>query len=107
MGWVVQILGFGLLAFIMFVLSADFAWIKEHKLGLLFGGLELISAYISSSAWAWALKVSGKSDWFLLGLFGYTPIALICYSMFIVGIICLIVNFCGLIKRLDASGEQK
>lgn len=105
MGWVMQMLGFGFLAFIMLLLSATFAWRKRYKLGLLFGGMELIAAGVSSSAWAWALKVSGKIDWFLLGLMRYTPIALICYAMFAVGTICLIVNFCGFIKDLDAAAE--
>lgn len=107
MDWEVQMLGFGSLACLIFVLSAFFTWKKKRILGLLLGVLELILAVISSSAWAWALKISGKKDWFLLGLLGYTPIALVCYSMLAVGIVCLIANFCGIMKGLDAAMEEK
>lgn len=107
MDWVTQTLGFGFLALPLFGLSVLFAWRKKYKLGLLFGGLELISGGVSCAAWAWALKVSGKADWFLLGLLGYTPAALIFYAMLVVGIVCLIANFRGLVRVLDASMDQK
>lgn len=104
MDWFYQVIVFGLCAFLMFVLSAVCAKRKRHGMGLAFGVLELISGVISSSAWAWALKVSGKTDWFLFGLFGYTPFALICIAMLAVGILCIAVNLRGLVKE---HGKQK
>lgn len=103
MDWVTQILVFGFLAFLLFVLSAVFTRRKKPGLGLLFGALELISAGISCSAWAWALKVSGKAGWFLLGLLSYPPVALIFYAMLAVGVACLAAGFCGLTKASDAQ----
>lgn len=87
-----QIVVFGLLAFLMFVLSAVYTKREKHRIGLAFGVLELLSAGISSSAWAWALKVSGKVDWFLFGLRRYTLFALICFAILIAGMLCVAVN---------------
>ncbi len=98
MDWFLQLIGFGVAAFFMFIFSVSSAEAKRYKAGLLFGGLELLSAAVSSGAWAYALKISGKTDWFLFGLFGYTPIALICIAMFVVGIGCVAVNARGLSK---------
>lgn len=87
----------------MFSLSVFFTKAKRHKLGLLFALLELLAAVISSGAWAHALKISGKTDWFLFGIFGYTPIGLICFAMFAVGMLCAAINFRGVIKRPDIT----
>lgn len=88
----------GLVAFVFFILSVACAWKSKHPAGLAFAFLELLAASVSSAAWMYALKVSGKTDWYLLGLFRYTPIALIFISMFVVGAICVIVNVRGIIK---------
>lgn len=103
MDYLVQILSFGFLAFLMFILAYIFAWKKQPKAGLVFGCLELLSAAISSAAWMDALRVSGKKDWFLLGFFGYTPVSLIFISMFIVGIGCVAVNLRRLLRRPTAT----
>lgn len=104
MDYLTLILGFGSLAFLMFVFSAFFAWKKKPKIGLLFGCLELAAAAVSSAAWMDALRVSGKIDWFLLGLLGYSLVALIFISMFVVGIGCVVVNFRIRFKRPTATG---
>lgn len=96
MGWFLQIVVFGLLAFLMFVLSAVYTKREKSRIGLAFGVLELLSAAISSSAWAWALKVSGKDDWFLFGVRRYTLMALICIAMLVTGILCIAMNLCRL-----------
>lgn len=88
----------GLLALVFFIFSAIFAKTGKYDWGLGFGALELLSAAASSSAWAWALKVSGKADWFLLGLRRYAPLSVIFWSMFVVGILCVLANLRGLVK---------
>ncbi len=57
--------------------------------GLTFGILELLSAAASSSAWAWALKISEKDVWLLFGILNYPLIGLVCISMFVVGVLCV------------------
>lgn len=103
MDWFVQIIAFGLLAFLFFVLSAASGSKHKFGCGVFFGFLELLCAVISSSAWAWALKVSGKGDWFLLGILGYTPVVLICYAMFVVGAWCTVTNIRGISKQKTAA----
>lgn len=103
MDYLVQILGFGFLALLMFILADIFVWKKQPKAGLVFGRLELLSAAISSAAWMDALRVSGKKDWFLLGLFGYTPFSLIFIGMLVVGIGCVAVSVRRLLKRPTAT----
>ena len=103
MDWVTQVLCFGFLAFLMFILSAVFAWKGKIGIGLLFAGLELLSAAISSMGWMYALLISGKTDWFLLGFVGYRPVSLIFISMFIVGIGCVAVNLWMCYKRSAAT----
>lgn len=103
MDYLVKILVFGFFAFLMFILADVFVWKKQPKAGLVFGCLELLSAAISTWGWMDALRVSGKKDWFLLGLFGYTPFALIFISMFIVGIVCVAINLRRLLKRPTAA----
>lgn len=106
MDWDTKVVVFGLLAFTAFILSIVFARRKMYKLGMLFAELELPPAIISCSAWAWALKVSGKSDWYLFGLRICPPVALIFYAMLIAGFVCFIVNFCLLLKKLGAAAED-
>jgi len=84
-----QILVFGLVALLLFIGSIVSIQKKLYALGLAFGILELLSATVSSSAWAWALKISGKGDWFLFGILNYPPIGLACISMFLVGVLCV------------------
>ena len=74
MEWERQIFVFGFIALALFSLSQIFIWAKKPWIGLGFAVLELIAAGISSWAWMWALRVSGKVDWLLLGILGYTPI---------------------------------
>ena len=90
---------FGLLALGLFIGSAALAGKKQYRAGLCCGILELLAAAVSSSAWAWALKVSGKADWMLFGLFGYTIAALICYAMFVVGALCVLASARGIVRR--------
>lgn len=101
-----QILIFGSLAAFMFILSAGFAMTKRHMAGLLFGVLELLAAAVSSGTWAYALKISGKIDWFLLGIFSYTPIALICAAMFAAGVWCAAVNLRGFLRRPTSTSPD-
>ncbi len=103
MNWLLQILVFGLTALFFFLASVNSTQRKQYALGLGYGILELLSAVVSSSAWAWALKVSGKTDWFLFGLLGYTPMALICISMFAVGVLCVLASIRGLTKKGKAT----
>ena len=72
--------------------------------GLLFACLELLSAVPPTLAWMDALWNSGKRDWFLLGLLGYTPIALCFYAMFIAGAVCLILNIRGIVRGKRPEG---
>lgn len=102
-----QIITFGFIAFVSFVLSIVFAANKQNIAGLLFGVVELISGVLSSLIWACALKNSGKTDWFLLGLFRYTPAALIFYAMLLAGVVCIGINFGLIIKQLDLSSSKE
>lgn len=103
MGLVMQILSFGGPAFLMFVLSVAFCKMRKNWAGLAFGALELLSVAISSRAWMHALRISGKIDWFLLGIFSYPIIGLIWVAMFAVGLICLAVNIGGLAHRKKST----
>lgn len=89
----------GFLALLFFILSVTATKQRRHVAGLALGVLELLSAAASCSTWAYALKISGKVDWFLFGIWGYTPIALICFAMFAVGAICIVVNAQGIRKH--------
>ena len=99
LNWVMQVIIFGLFALFFFFDSIICAIRMDFSHGLLCGLLELASAAISSSAFAWALKVSGKADWYLLGIHRYTPYSLIFWSMFAVGVLCLAVNGVGLVRK--------
>lgn len=104
MDWLRQIFVFGLIALVFFIGSQLCASLKKYYLGLFFGILELVSAVVASYAWAWALKVSGKGDWLLLGIFGYTPIGLIFWAMFVVGVMCVVKNVRGLVQKRRPAG---
>ena len=93
--WFYMVLFGGCLAAVFFLLSGSMIGQHKRTAGYVFAALELLSAAVSSGAWMYALKISGKTDWFLCGLFGYTPIALIFYAMFAVGFGCIAVNACG------------
>ena len=47
--------------------SCGFAWGKKNRIGLLFGVLELLAAFLSSTGWTEALRISGKMDWLQVG----------------------------------------
>lgn len=96
--WFSMVFLFGSLALIFFILSLRFAWKRKYKTGMLLAVLELMNGAVSSTAWAWALKVSGKTDWSLLGIRGYTHIAVIFWCMDGVGFICLALCMGGMIK---------
>lgn len=87
---IIQILLFGLTAFIFFISSTTFTALKQPTPGLVLGVLELASAFLSSAGWAELLRVSGKTDWFLLGIIGYPAIALLFISMYVVGMLCIV-----------------
>lgn len=99
LNWGMQVIIFGLFALFFFIDSIVCAIRTDFSHGLLCGLLELVSAAISSSAWAWALRVSGKSDWYLLGIHRYTLVSLIFWSMFAVGVLCLVINWIGLVWK--------
>jgi len=99
MDWLTQILVFGFVALLFFIRSVVSIRKKRYALGLAFGILELLSAAVSSSAWAWALKVSGKSDWLMFGILNYPPIGLICVSMFVVGVLCVMKSIWGIWQK--------
>ena len=103
MDWLTQILIFGFAALLFFIGSIVCACQNKYYLGLLCGILELVSAVISSGAWAWALKVSGKADWFLLGLRGYTLLSFIFWDMLAVGAVCLVINGRGLARNRKSA----
>ena len=103
MGWLMLIVVFGFIALGFFILSQVSIWTKNPRIGLVFAVLELISASISSLAWMWALRVSGKGDWFLLGIFRYTPISLIFWSMFVVGILCVALSIWGIRRKNEPT----
>lgn len=96
--WFSMVSLFSSLALIFFILSLRFAWKKRYKTGMLLAVLELMSGAVSSAAWAWALKVSGKTDWFLLGIRNYGFGGLIFWCMDGVGLICLALCMGGMIR---------
>ncbi|MDE6591263.1 MAG: hypothetical protein K2K53_13175 [Oscillospiraceae bacterium] len=90
MEWFTQVVVFGLAALALFVCSMLCTALKRHTAGFAFGVLELAAAAVSGRAWAAALLGSGKSDFFLLGIFTYPGIALVFWSMFMVGALCIV-----------------
>ena len=105
--WVRQIFVFGFTALALFILSQIFIRVKKPGIGFVFAVLELLSASVSSSAWMWALRVSGKGDWLLLGILGYPPIGVIFWSMFVVGIRCAVVSIQGIRRQNELKGSTK
>lgn len=103
MDWHTQVVSFGLVALVLFIGSVVSIRLKKFFLGLVFGLSELAAATVSSYHWAWALKVSGKTDWLQLGLFSYPLAGLIFWSMLVVGVLCFLVNFFGLAIKADAD----
>ena len=80
------------MAAVFFMLSVWLVRSEKRAAGFVFAALELLSAAAATAAWMWALESSGKIDWFLLGIFSYTPFALIFYAMFAAGIGCIVMN---------------
>jgi len=102
------IIGCGLVALLFSLCSVAFTNRGRYVLGELFGILELASATVSSSVWAWALKGSGKTDWYLLGIRNYPPIGMIFWSMFIVGVLCILASICvPIIRAMKEAAEEK
>ena len=106
MDCVLQILLFGLAALFFSIASVSATLQNRYALGLCCGIFELLAATISASAWAYALKISGKMDWFLLGLLGYPPMALIFMAMFVVGILCILASIRSLVKKEKSADSQ-
>lgn len=102
-----QIFVFGFTALAFFTLSQVFIWAEKPGIGFVFAVLELLSASVSSWAWMWALRVSGKGDWLLLGVLGYPPIGLIFWSMFVVGIRCAAVSIQGIRGRNNQLNDHR
>ena len=99
MDWLTQILIYGLYALAFYIGSELYTSQKKHFRGLLFIAGELVAAVLATEPWIWALRSSGKSDWFLLGILGYTPISLIFWAMYVVGIINVVKNVRGMIQK--------
>jgi len=74
---------------------------SRYRAGLWFAIAELVSTVVCSTGWAWALKVSGKVDWFLFGLLGYTPLGVLCYAAYACGIWCVVRS----VRRIRQQGS--
>lgn len=96
--WGAQIFFFGLIALGLFLASVYCIRKGKYIAALVLAVAELVSGALTIPAWMWALKISGKVDWYLLGLRNYPPVALIFYAMFAVGILCIVFSIVGLIK---------
>lgn len=103
MSWTTQIFVFGFIALGLFFFSQIFIWEKKWGIGLLFAGLELISATAASLPWMHALRISGKVDWLLFGVLNYPPIGAIFIAMFVVGIRCAVVNILGMREQKKSA----
>ena len=103
MDWLALLLICGTSALICSGGSLVCASLKRYLLGLLFGILELAAAAVASYGWAWALRISGKTDWFLLGIFGYTPVSLVFWAMLAAGAVCLVINGRGLVRKWTSA----
>ncbi len=99
MDWLGLLLICGTSALLFFIGSLVCASLRKYLLGLLFGLFELAAAAVASYGWAWALRISGKTDWFLLGILGYTPVSLVFWAMLAVGVVCLVINGRGLVRK--------
>ncbi|MDE7244460.1 MAG: hypothetical protein K2O18_10895 [Oscillospiraceae bacterium] len=104
--WFWTIIFGGCMAAVFFMLSVWLIRSGKRAAGFAFAALELLAAAVSSASWMWALKVSGKMDWFLFGLFGYTPFALIFYAMFAVGIGCIVMNVRSLRRERNLKNDS-
>ena len=104
MDWFLQVFVFGALALAFFLFSLALLKRKQNIAGLAAGMLELLSGTVSCGAWMWALKVSGKTDWLLLGLLRYTPIALVFYAMMSAGVLCVFLNLRSLKRTRTENG---
>ena len=103
--WLLMVLGGGFIALLFFILSVVGIMKNTRVAGLVFAILELLAARLSVSAWMWALESSGKPLlWFG---FSYSPLmSLICTCMVAVGVICVVVNIIGLIKRRNVHSTR-
>lgn len=78
---------------------------KKHGLfTALFGVLWFVAMAAVSSYWAYLLKISGKIDWFLLGLLSYPPIGLFCYAVLAVGIVCVVWGIRSYMQQKKGKG---
>lgn len=97
--WAVGSLGGGLLALLLAFLALRAFSEQSYGSGCIFAASELVSAILCCDAWRWALSVSGKTDAALLGIWGYTPLALFCYLLLLLGPVCIAFNICGLVRK--------
>ena len=77
---------------------------RRYVPGLLASCLELLSAVPLTLFWMCALKVSGKSDWYLLGLLGYPFPAVCFYALFAIGAACVVLNIQGIVRGERPAG---
>ena len=78
---------------------------KGTGLDCFFGVLELLAAFLSSTGWMEALRISGKSDWLQLGYQTAPLVAEVFLLMFAVGIGCIAANIVGLFREEEENGE--
>lgn len=96
--WIAQIFFFGLIALGLFLASVYCIRKGKYVAALVLAVAELGSGALTLPPWLWALKSSGKADWYLLGLRNYPSVALIFYAMFAAGILCIVFSIAGLVK---------
>lgn len=107
MGWLVQIFVFGALALGLFLGSLGFEERGRYALGAALGAAELLPAAVSSVVWADALRVSGKADWFVLGILSYPLIGLIFWCMIGAGIFATVKSIFGEARAKNGPAPAK
>ena len=114
MGWIDSFMQFGPLLALFGLLGVTVAFLRivrcfrerRYVLGLLFTCLELLSAVPLIVWWMCALKVSGKTDWYLLGLLSYPFPAICFYALFAVGAVCAGMNIWGIAREKKTAGPS-
>lgn len=77
---------------------------RRYVTGMLAACLGLLSAVPLTVWWMCALKVSGKTDWYLLGLLGYPFPAVCFYALFVIGAVCAALNIRGIVRGKKPAG---
>lgn len=97
--WAIGSLGGGLLSILLIFLSLAAFCNQNYGKGCSLAALELVSAFLCCDSWRWALSVSGKTDSFLLGIRSYTPLGAFCYSILLLGLVCIALNIFGHVRE--------